>query len=90
MILMSESKITTLDYQNRERKKIEDRQAQKSQMDARRLMNGDGNYQKAVAASQDREYMTAALEKVRQSDISHHEDLTRMNGNWIQNQSMKR
>jgi hypothetical protein len=34
--------------------------------------------------------MTAALEKVRQSDISHHEDLTRMNGNWIQNQSMKR
>jgi len=33
--------------------------------------------------------MKDALLKVRQSDVTHHEDLTKLNGTWMHNRSLK-
>jgi len=35
-------------------------------------------------------YMYDAYKKVRESDVTHHEDLTRISGTWFFNKSLKK
>lgn len=73
----------------REREERERREAQQSQMDVRRLEQKESIYHQAVAASQDRNYMTAALAKVRQqSHITHSDDVTRISGSYLYNKTL--
>ena len=73
----------------REREERERRELQQSQMDVRRLEQKESNYHQAVAASQDRDYMAAALAKVRQqSHITHSEDVMRKQGTWFYNKTL--
>ena len=64
------------------------RQSQKSEMN-RKLVGRDGrDFDQTVSASNDH-YMRDALTKVRQSDVTHNETVTRLNGTWLYNQTLK-
>ena len=76
----------TITAREQQRQKIKD--TQKSEMDTRRVHRDQDAFNSSVAASQDH-YMTQALAKVRQSDVTHSETLTKWNGSWLINQTMK-
>lgn len=78
-----------LNYYRRQQEREKEKSRQKSEMGARRVEQKNSNYHHAVGASQD-SYMKEALRKVRQSEVTHDERLTRMNGNWLHNQSLKK
>ena len=64
------------------------RKSQKSEMD-RKLVGKDGrDFDQTQSAAQD-SYMSDALAKVRQSDVTHNETVTRLNGTWMFNKSLK-
>ena len=64
------------------------RKSQKSEMD-RKLVGKDGrDFDQTQSAAQD-SYMRDALAKVRQSDVTHSETVTRLNGTWMFNKSLK-
>ena len=64
------------------------RKSPKSEMD-RKLVGKDGrDFNQSVSASNDH-YMKDALTKVRQSDVTHNETVTRLNGTWMFNKSLK-
>jgi len=64
------------------------RQSQQSQMDSKRVEKDRRDFNQSVSASED-SYMTSALAKVRQSDVTHNETVTRLNGTWLYNQTLK-
>ncbi len=76
----------SITIRNHQHRKIRD--AQKSEMDLKKVNREQDAYNSSVAASSDH-YMKSALNKVRQSNITHSEDLTRINGTWLHNQNMK-
>ena len=65
------------------------RNSQQREMNTRQVSRETNAFYQSVDASNDR-YMRDALERVRQSDVSFPEDLTRMNGTWMHNQSIKK
>ena len=64
------------------------RQSQQSQMDSKRVEKDRRDFNQSVSASNDH-YMKDALTKVRQSDVTHNETVTRLNGTWFYNQTLK-
>ena len=62
---------------------------QKEQMGRKLVNKPNQNFNRSVNASNDR-YMVDALKKVRESKVTHHEDLTRINGTWVFNKSIER
>ena len=64
------------------------RQSQQSQMDSKRVEKDRRDFNQSVGASNDL-YMKDALAKVRQSDVTHNETVTRLNGTWMFNKSLK-
>ena len=68
-------------------------EAEKKRQDQRQLMgveraNADEkSFHRSVSAANDH-YMTDALKKVRQSSVTHNEDLMRMNGTWLYNKTI--
>ena len=65
------------------------RKNQRSQMNNHRIQTRDSNYNHAISAVQD-SYMKTALMKVRENDqITHDESLTRINGTWLYNETLK-
>jgi len=76
----------TVTAREQQRQKIKD--IQKSEMDARRVVRDQDAFNSSVAASNDR-YMKSALEKVRESDVTHSETLTKISGTWFYNQTLK-
>ena len=76
----------SLTIRDHQQQKVRD--AQKSEMDTRRVNTDQNAYNSSVAASRD-DYMTSALAKVRQSDVTHSETLTKWNGSWLINQTMQ-
>ena len=64
------------------------RQSQQSQMDSKRVEKDRRDFNQSVGASNDL-YMKDALAKVRQSDVTHNETVTRLNGTWLYNQTLK-
>ena len=64
------------------------RQSQQSTMDTDRVERDRRDINQSVSASNDH-YMKDALAKVRQSDVTHSETVTRLNGTWLYNQTLK-
>jgi hypothetical protein len=62
--------------------------AQHKEMENREINRESNAFHQSVDASND-EYMKNALMKVRQSNVTHSETLTRMNGTWMHNQNLK-
>ena len=54
----------------------------------RKLVGKDGrDFDQTQSAAQD-SYMKDVLAKVRQSDVTHNETVTRLNGTWMFNKSL--
>jgi hypothetical protein len=62
--------------------------SQRKEMESRQVSRESNAFHQSVSASND-EYMKNALMKVRQSNVTHSETLTRMNGTWMHNQNLK-
>ena len=65
------------------------KQNQQKEMESRRVDRDSQNFNQSVNATNDR-YMVDALTKVRKSNVTHPENLTRMNGTWMHNRSFKK
>ena len=65
------------------------KQRQQKEMESRRVDRDSKNFNQSVNATNDR-YMVDALSKVRESNVTHPENLTRMNGSWMHNRSFKK
>ena len=68
----------------RDRERERDRTQHRSEMNARRVERQTNQFNQSVDATADT-YMQSALQKVRQSDVTHDEDLLRLNGTWMWN-----
>ena len=86
---MTNNTPTPLAVSRREKENQLRKQAQQSEMDANRVQTTTRTWNSSVSASNDH-YMVSALSKVRESNVTHHEDLTRINGTWMHNQNMKK
>ena len=61
------------------------KKTQQSQMENRLVQKPADAFHQSVAAYSDT-YIAEALRKVRESNVSHPESLTRMSGTWMHNQ----
>ena len=81
--------LVSLDVSRRREGQQKIKQSQQKEMESRQVDTDSRNFNQSVNASNDK-YMIDALTKVRKSDVTHSEDLTRMNGTWMRNQSFKK
>ena len=86
---MDRETLVPLDVSRRREEHQKLKQTQQKQMDSRRIDRDSRNFNQSVNATNDR-YMVDALSKVRESDITHPESLTRINGSWMHNRSFKK
>ena len=86
---MDRETLVPLDVSRRREEQQKLKQTQRKEMESRRVETDSQNFNQSVNASNDR-YMVDALNKVRKSDVTLPEDLTRMNGTWMRNQSFKK
>ena len=86
---MVKETLVSLDVSRRKEEQQTLKQNQQKEMESRRVDRDSKNFNQSVNATHDR-YMVDALNKVRKSDITHPEDLTRMNGTWMHNRSFKK
>ena len=86
---MDKETLVSLDVSRRREKKQTLKQNQQREMESRRVDRDSKNFNQSVNATNDR-YMIDALSKVRESDVTHPENLTRMNGSWMHNRSFKK
>lgn len=85
---MTDDVLQSLDVQRRESEKQKLKELQNKKMENRLVQRETNNFNQSVNASND-QYMKDALSKVRQSEVTHSETLTRFNGTWMHNQKMK-
>ena len=69
----------------RHKERTRQKTQQQSEMDTRRVNRETSAFNQSVAATND-SYMKDALNQVRQSDVTHNEDLMRFQGTWMWNQ----
>jgi hypothetical protein len=69
----------------RQKERFKEKTTQRSEMNSRRLDRETSAFNQSVAATND-SYMKDALQQVRQSDVTHDEDLMRFQGTWMWNQ----
>ena len=69
----------------RHKERTQQKTQQQSEMNARRVDRETSAFNQSVAATND-SYMKDALNQVRQSDVTHNEDLMRFQGTWMWNQ----
>lgn len=81
--------LVSLDVSRRQQEKEKLIQTRQSAMDAERVERDTRQFNQSLNASNDK-YMIDALTKVRKSDVTHSEDLTRLNGTWMHNRSIKK
>jgi hypothetical protein len=86
---MDNETLVSLEVSRRRENKQKLKQTQQKEMESRRVEGDSRNFQQSVNASNDR-YMIDALSKVRKSNVTHPENLTRMNGTWMHNRSFKK
>ena len=86
---MDRETLVPLDVSRRREEQQKLKQNQQREMDSRRVYRDSKNFNQSGNASQDK-YLVDALSKVRKSDVTHSEDLTRMNGSWMHNRSFKK
>jgi len=63
------------------------KKTQQKQMEERLVEKPLDAFHQSIAASQD-SYIASALRKVRESNVSHPESLTRISGSWMYNQML--
>jgi hypothetical protein len=63
------------------------RTTQKKQLENQLMENSSNAFYQSVAASGDT-YIASALRKVRESNVTHPEFLTRISGSWMHNQML--
>ena len=63
------------------------KKSQQKQMEDRRIDQPSNAFHQSVAATGDT-YIAEALRKVRESNVTHPESLTRMSGTWLYNQTI--
>ena len=85
---MDKETLVSLEVSRRREKHQKLGENQQKQMEYRRVNTDSKNFHQSASATNDR-YMIDALTKVRKSDVTLPEDLTRMNGTWMRNQSSK-
>ena len=86
---MDTESLVSLDVSRRREEHQKLKQIQQKEMESRRVETDSRDFRQSVSAAKDR-YMIDALNKVRESDVTHSEDLTRMNGTWMHNRSFKK
>ena len=86
---MDRETLVSLDVSRRREEHQKLKQTQQKEMESRRVERDSKTFHQSVSATNDR-YMIDALNKVRQSDVTHPESLTRMNGTWMHNRSIKK
>ena len=86
---MDKETLVSGDVSRRREKQQKLKQTQQKEMESRRVERDSKNFNQSVNASNDK-YMIDALTKVRKSNITHPENLTRMNGTWMHNRSFKK
>ncbi len=72
----------SLDVARRREEQQKLKQTQQREMESRQVERDSKNFNQSVNASNDK-YMVDALTKVRESDVTHPESLTRMHGSWM-------
>ena len=78
--------LVPIDVSRRREEQQKLKQTQQREMESRRVEGDTRNFNQSVNATNDR-YVVDALTKVRKSNITHPENLTRMNGSWMHNRS---
>jgi hypothetical protein len=86
---MDRETLISLDVSRRREEQQKLKQTQQREMESRQVERDSRNFNQSVNATNDR-YMVDALNKVRKSDVTHPESLTRMNGSWMHNRSFKK
>ena len=86
---MDKETLVPIDVARRREEQQKLKQTQQREMESRQVERDSKNFNQSVNASNDK-YMVDALSKVRESDITHPESLTRMNGSWMHNRSFKK
>ena len=86
---MDKETLVSLDVSRRREEQQTLKQNQQKEMKSRRVERDSENFNQSVNATNDR-YMVDALTKVRKSNVTHPENLTRMNGTWMHNRSFKK
>ncbi len=86
---MDRETLISLDVARRREEQQKLKQTQQREMESRQVERDSKNFNQSVNASNDK-YMVDALSKVRESDITHPESLTRMNGTYFHNRSFKK
>ena len=86
---MDTETLVPLDVSRRRKEHQKLKQTQQKEMESRRVDGDSRNFNQSVSATNDR-YMVDALSKVRESDVTHPESLTRMNGTYFHNRSFKK
>ena len=86
---MDKETIVSLDVSRRREEHQKLKQNQQKEMESRRVETDSRNFHQSLSATNDR-CMIDALNKVRESDVTLPEDLTRMNGTWMHNRSFKK
>mgnify|MGYP001387164378 CR=1 FL=1 len=76
--------LVPVEVSKRREEKEELRRTQNKQMGSRQVELQTNNFYRSVDSTNDK-YMIDALKKVRKSDVTHPESLTRINGNWLFN-----
>jgi len=85
---MDKETLVSLEVSRRREEHQKLQQTQQKQMESRRVERDYRNFNQCVNATIYR-YMIDALKKVRKSDDTLPESLTRRNGTWMRNQSSK-
>ena len=85
---MDRETLVSLEVSRRREEQQKLKQTQQREMESRQIERDSKNFNQSVNATNDR-YMVDALNKVRKSDITHSEDLTRMHGTWMRNRAFK-
>ena len=81
--------LVSIDVSQRRQEREKLIQTQQSVMNTKQVQTDTEQFHQSVDATNDK-YMIDALTKVRKSDVTHSEDLTRMNGTWMHNRSIKK
>ena len=76
--------LVSLDVSMRQREREKQKTQQQKEMDNRRVAAPQSAWNQSVAATTDI-HMRDALNQVRQSDVTHNEDLLRLQGTWMWN-----
>ena len=80
--------VTPLDVEKRKLDADKLRLQQKIDMNMQRVEDASNRFQSSVNAFNDRD-MADALKKVRQSNVTLPDDLTRLNGTWMHNRYLE-